>query len=139
MHIRTVILPGNFSFGLINFVNLSTTFFLQRFLMFFIYFIKNAFLMFFFILGGQRFFYIYAQNQLNIPRTYELHADIPAVLNLFRPTANFVSVRGPIRSSRAEAEQIFNLPRKIPEQSFISQLHKKCLFLVNKQICFFSD
>jgi len=34
MHIRTVILLKNFSFGLINFVNLSTTFFIQRFLFF---------------------------------------------------------------------------------------------------------
>src|SRR6218665_714195 len=35
MHIRTVILLGNFSFGLMNFVNFSTTFFIQRFLTFF--------------------------------------------------------------------------------------------------------
>ena len=43
----------NFS-GLINFVNLSTTFFIQRFLTFFISFIKTRFLTFF-ILGGQHF------------------------------------------------------------------------------------
>jgi len=29
--LRTVILLGNFSLGLINFVNVSTTFFIQRF------------------------------------------------------------------------------------------------------------
>ena len=50
MHIKTVILLGNFSFGLINFVNLSTTFIIQRFLTFFIFFIKTRFLTFF-ILG----------------------------------------------------------------------------------------
>jgi len=33
MHIRTVILLGNFYFGLINFVDLPT-FFIQRFLLF---------------------------------------------------------------------------------------------------------
>jgi len=31
MHIKTVILPGNFSFGLITFVNFPTTFIIQRF------------------------------------------------------------------------------------------------------------
>ena len=41
MHINTVILLGNFSFDLINFVNLSTTFFIQRFLTFFYYFHKK--------------------------------------------------------------------------------------------------
>jgi len=34
VHIKTIILLENFSFGLINFVNLSTTFFIQRFLTF---------------------------------------------------------------------------------------------------------
>jgi len=46
-HIRTVILLRNFSFGLIDFVNLSTTFFIQRFFTFFIIFIKTRFLTFF--------------------------------------------------------------------------------------------
>ena len=49
MHVKTVILLGNFSFGLIYFVNLSTTFFIQCFLTFFIFFIKNAFLTFLFL------------------------------------------------------------------------------------------
>src|SRR6218665_355339 len=48
--IKTAILLRNVSFGLINIVNLSTTFFIQRFLTFFIFFVKNAFLKFF-ILG----------------------------------------------------------------------------------------
>jgi len=46
MHIKIVTVLGNFSFGLINLVNLSTTFFS----VFFYFFIKNAFLTFF-ILG----------------------------------------------------------------------------------------
>src|SRR6218665_3727499 len=50
MHIKTVILLKNFSFGLINFVNLSTTFFIQRFLTFFIFFIIKLFYSW-----GQRF------------------------------------------------------------------------------------
>ena len=41
MHIKTVILLKNFSFGLINFVDLSTTFFIQRFFTFFIFFHKK--------------------------------------------------------------------------------------------------
>src|SRR6218665_150705 len=43
VHIKTVglILLGHFSFGLINFVNLSTTFFIQRFLTCFYYFHKK--------------------------------------------------------------------------------------------------
>ena len=43
----TVILLVNFSFGLINFVNLSTTFFIQSFFNVFYFFHKNAFLTFF--------------------------------------------------------------------------------------------
>ena len=45
-----------FSFSLRDVVNLST-FFIQRFLRFFIFFIKNAFLTLF-ILGGQRFLHL---------------------------------------------------------------------------------
>ena len=37
MHAKTVILLGDFSFGLINFVNLSTTSFIQRFVTFLIF------------------------------------------------------------------------------------------------------
>src|SRR6218665_3389313 len=62
MHVnfKTVILLGNFSFGLIKFVNFSTTFFVQRpFNVFFYYFHKNAFLTFF-LFSGSTFFYIYA-------------------------------------------------------------------------------
>ena len=59
MNFKTVILLWNFSFGLINFVNLSTTFFIQRFLKFFYFFIKNAFLTFF-ILGVNVFIHVYA-------------------------------------------------------------------------------
>jgi len=47
MHINTVILLGNFSFDLINFVNLSTTFFIQRFLT--IFSLKTRFLTFLFL------------------------------------------------------------------------------------------
>src|SRR6218665_211775 len=49
MHIKTVILMRDFLFGLINFANLSRTFFIQRILTFFILFIKTAFLTFFMI------------------------------------------------------------------------------------------
>src|SRR6218665_2721075 len=55
MHINTVILPGNFSFGLIKFLNLSKTFFIQRFLTFSYFFIKTR-LLTFFILGVNVFF-----------------------------------------------------------------------------------
>jgi len=48
LHIKTVILLGNFSFGLINIVNMSTMFFIQCFLNLFIFFIKNMFLTGFF-------------------------------------------------------------------------------------------
>ena len=64
MHIRTVILLRNFSFGLINFVNLSTMFFIQGFFTFFIIFIKNAFLMFFIL--EVNFFYIYGSDWLMV-------------------------------------------------------------------------
>ena len=47
MHIKIVILLGNFLCGLINLFNLSTTFFIQCFLTFFNFFHKNAFLRFF--------------------------------------------------------------------------------------------
>ena len=51
MHIKTLIILRNFSFRLINFVNVSTTLFIQRFLtFFFIFFIKNALFNVFFIL-----------------------------------------------------------------------------------------
>src|SRR6218665_3464068 len=56
-NIKTVILLGNFSSGLFNFVNFSTTFFIQHFSTFFISFIKNAFFNVFYS-WGQRF-YIY--------------------------------------------------------------------------------
>jgi len=55
MHIKTVILLRNFSFGLINFVNLST-FFIQRFSTFFIFFIKTRFLKVFLFWGLMFFF-----------------------------------------------------------------------------------
>ena len=57
MHIKTVILLVNFSFVLINFINLSSTCFIQRFLTFFNFLIKNAFLTFFIL--GVNVFYIY--------------------------------------------------------------------------------
>jgi len=63
MHIKTVILLNNFSFGLINFFNLSTTFFIQRFEEFFYFFIKVAFFNVCYS-WGQRFFYIYGPNHL---------------------------------------------------------------------------
>src|SRR6218665_2688246 len=49
---KAVILLGNFSFGLNKFVNLSTTFFIQRLLTFFIIFIKTRILTFFLFLGS---------------------------------------------------------------------------------------
>src|SRR6218665_4135409 len=49
MHINTVILLGNFSFGLIKFLNLSKTFFIQRFL-------TVSYFLTFFILGANVFF-----------------------------------------------------------------------------------
>ena len=55
--IKTVILQGNFSLGLINLVNLSTTFFIQRFITFFIFSIKNAFFNVF-NSWGQRFLHL---------------------------------------------------------------------------------
>ena len=55
MQIKTVILLGNFSLGLINFVNLSITLFIQRFLRFFNFFlIKTRSLTFLFL--GSTFF-----------------------------------------------------------------------------------
>src|SRR6218665_638936 len=48
---------GIFSFGLRDVVNLSTTFFIQRFFTFFIFFIKTRFLRFFIL--GVNVFYIY--------------------------------------------------------------------------------
>ena len=44
MPIKTVIVLGNFTIGLINFVKLSKTFFIQRFLKFFIFFHKKTFI-----------------------------------------------------------------------------------------------
>ena len=64
MHIKTVILLKNFSFGLINFVDLSTKFFIQRFLRIFIFFIKTRFLTFFIL--GVNVFYIYALQRNDI-------------------------------------------------------------------------
>jgi len=58
MHTKTVTLPGNFSFDLINFVNLSTTFFIQRFFRFF-YFFKNPLFNVFLFWGGQRVLHLY--------------------------------------------------------------------------------
>src|SRR6218665_824144 len=51
---------GIFSFGLRDVVNLSTTFFIQRFFTFFISFIKTRFLTFFIL--GVNVFYIYGLN-----------------------------------------------------------------------------
>src|SRR6218665_2376232 len=58
MHIKTVILLGNFSFGFINFVNVSTTFFIQGFLTCFYFFIKTRFNVFFYS-WGQRFLHLW--------------------------------------------------------------------------------
>ena|SRR6218665_1015527 len=58
MHIKTVILIGNFLFVLINFVNLPA-FFIQRFLTFLIFFIKTRFLTFFIL--GVNVFSIYGR------------------------------------------------------------------------------
>ena len=60
MHIKTVILLGNFLFGLRDVVNLSTTFFIQLFLRFFIFFIKNAFFNVFYS-WGQRFLHLWPE------------------------------------------------------------------------------
>src|SRR6218665_1179783 len=55
--LRQCIYWGIFSFGLHDVVNLSTTFFIQRFLrfLFFIFFIKNAFFKRFLFLGSTFF------------------------------------------------------------------------------------
>src|SRR6218665_444344 len=60
MHIKRVILLGIFSFGLRDVVNLSTTFFIQRFFTFFYFFIKTRFLTFF-ILGVNVFLHLWSQ------------------------------------------------------------------------------
>ena len=54
MHIKTVILLGNFSLGLRDVVNLSTTFFIQLFLRFNFFLKKRVFNVFY--SWGQRFF-----------------------------------------------------------------------------------
>src|SRR6218665_4087434 len=58
--LRTLILLRNFSFGLISFVNLSTTFFIHRFLTFFYFFQKNAFFNVFY--SRDQRFDIYGKN-----------------------------------------------------------------------------
>ena len=58
MHIKTVILLRNFSFGLINFVNLSTTFFYSTFFNIFYFFNKKHVFNVFYS-WVQRFFYIW--------------------------------------------------------------------------------
>src|SRR6218665_1086289 len=54
MHIKTVILLRNFSFVFINFDNLSTTFYIQRFLTFLFFHKKRVFNVFLFL--GSTFF-----------------------------------------------------------------------------------
>src|SRR6218665_3683538 len=67
MHRMTEIFLGNFSFSMIKFVNLSTTFFIQLF------FHKNAFFNVFLFLGSM-FFYIYgtsyARFQTRMPESH---------------------------------------------------------------------
>src|SRR6218665_1688789 len=63
MHIKREILLEKFSIDLIYFVNLSTTIFIQRFLTFFIFFIKTRFLTFF-ILGVIHFLHLLNKLQL---------------------------------------------------------------------------
>src|SRR6218665_1811016 len=75
MHIRTVIVLGQFcSFGLRDVVNLSTTFFIQRFFTVFIFFIKARFLTFFIL--GVNVFYIYgARDPFYLPTSLLLPQD----------------------------------------------------------------
>jgi len=61
--LKTVILLKNFSFGFINFVNLPTTFFIQRIFNVIIFFITNRVFNVFYS-WGQRFFYIYGNNYI---------------------------------------------------------------------------
>src|SRR6218665_2298417 len=67
MHIKTVILLVNFPFGLINFVNLSTTFIIQLFIKFFIFFHKKTRFLTFFILGVTVFHIYGFEHLLFIP------------------------------------------------------------------------
>src|SRR6218665_1500828 len=66
MHIKAVILLMNFSFGSINFVDLSTTIFIQVFYVFYI-FHKNAFFNVFYS-WGQRFLHLW----LRMRYTFEI-------------------------------------------------------------------
>src|SRR6218665_2858061 len=81
MHIKTVILLRNVSFGFINFVNLSTSFFIQLFLTFLYFFIKNAFLRFFLFLR-LTFFYIYAYY-MSTPCPNSKYATDPLLLSTY--------------------------------------------------------
>src|SRR6218665_149214 len=87
MHIKTVILLGNFSFGLITFVNLSTPFFIQRFLMF-LFFIKTCVFTFFIL--GINVFYIFAVAKLSA-RGFVIKCSVGLLIDL-----NVVVVVGPL-------------------------------------------
>src|SRR6218665_3952674 len=86
MHIKTVILLGIFfSFGLRDVVNLSTTFFIQGFFTFLIFFIKNAVLMFF-ILRVNVFFtsmHTYIHVHTNIAYYICVHEYIHAFIHSY--------------------------------------------------------
>src|SRR6218665_18235 len=63
MHITAVILLWIFSFDLINFVNLSTTFFIQLFFNVFYFFHKNTLFLTFFYSWDQRFLHLCSRPQ----------------------------------------------------------------------------
>jgi len=71
MPIKTLILLGKFSFGLNNFVNLSPTFFIQRFLTVFYFFHKNAFFNIFYS-WDQRFLHLWKKEQARIANEINL-------------------------------------------------------------------
>src|SRR6218665_3646458 len=81
MYIKTVILLKNFLFGLINFVNLSTTLFIQRFLTFLFCFHKNRFNVFY-SCGQRSYIYVYTYTNSARNELYRLRV----VISKYRPS-----------------------------------------------------
>src|SRR6218665_968914 len=79
---KTVILLEIFSFGLINFGDLSTTFFIQRFLTILFFSYKTHFLKFLFL--GLTFFYNYAFNHTSHPTDSDSSTSISRRLTIKR-------------------------------------------------------
>src|SRR6218665_1862768 len=66
--LRQLFYWGFFSFGLRDVVNLSTTFFIQRFFTFFIFFIKTPFFNVFYS-WGQRFLHLWLKPRIKTLKT----------------------------------------------------------------------